>query len=337
MMRLKDFSYHLPEYLIAQSPLLRRDEARLMVVNRKTKKIRHERFACIGRYLPKRSVIVINNSKVIPARLLGKKEHTGGKVEIFLLKKLSDGYSFKVLMRPLAKIKKGGRILFNGNGMAARIVDVPGRIVRFDRKDIMKHLHSIGHIPLPPYIKRADTKRDREFYQTVYARHAGSVAAPTAGLHFTRPLLGQLKNEGHVISQVTLHINYATFKLVEEEDITRHKMHFEDYSLSLRVVQTVQQARKEKRKIVAVGTTSCRVLETLARCGKHKGSTDLFIYPGYKFKMTDILVTNFHLPHSSLLMLVYAFGSTALMKRAYKEAIQKKYRFYSYGDAMIII
>lgn len=337
MMQLKNFSYDLPQHLIAQSPLRCRDEARLMVINRKTAEIRHDRFSRIGQYLPKNSVIVVNTSKVIPARLLGKKEETGGKVEIFLLKKLSDGYSFKVLMRPLSRIREGGKIIFNGNGLAARIVDVPGRIVRFDRKDIVKHLDSVGHIPLPPYIKRPDTKMDREFYQTVYARHAGSVAAPTAGLHFTRSLLGRLKNEGHAVAQVMLHINYATFKPVEEDDIREHKMHSEDYSVSLKTMAKIQESRQRGKKIVAVGTTSCRVLETVARCGKLKGCTDLFMYPGCKFKMTDILVTNFHLPHSSLLMLVYAFGSMPLMKKAYAEAIKKKYRFYSYGDAMVII
>ena len=336
-MQLKNFYYNLPEHLVAQSPLVNREEAKLMVVDRKAGKIRHDRFSNVGHYLPKGSVLVLNNSKVVPARLFGIKERSGGGVEIFLLKKLSDGCSYEVLLRPLKKIRNGDKIRFLGSPLVAHIVDTEKRIVTFNRKDISQCLGRIGHMPLPPYIKRKDTPLDREFYQTVYARHEGSVAAPTAGLHFTKPLLSRLKRAGHGIEQVTLHINYATFKPVEEKDITKHTMHFETYSLSPLVEQRIRKVRQAGKKVVAVGTTSCRVLEATAQSGKLKGSTNLFIYPGFEFKRVDALITNFHLPHSSLLMLVYAFGSVSLMKKAYKEAVRNEYRFYSYGDAMLII
>lgn len=335
VLELKNYSYKLPQDYIAQEPLLNRDEARLMVIDRRSQKIYHDKFYNIGRYLPQKSIIVCNNSKVMPARLLGKKVRTGGKVEIFVLKKLG-GPFFEVLMRPTRKIKEGDVVKFNGSSVLAHVVDRQKKIVRFNRRDILKHIDRIGHIPLPPYIKRQDTKLDRKFYQTVYARHTGSVAAPTAGLHFTKTLIKDLKGKGHQFTNVTLHINYATFKPVEEDNIVEHKMHTENYSVSKSVANSIKGFKKRGQKIVSVGTTSCRVLETVANTGKLNADTDLFIYPGYKFKYVDVLITNFHLPYSTLLMLVYAFGGMRLIKRAYKEAIKKKYRFYSYGDAMVI-
>ncbi len=336
-MQLKDFDYELPEDLIAQFPLPKRDEARLMVIDRAQQKITHDRFFNIGKYLPQQSLIVINNSKVIPARLLGRKERSGGKVEIFLLNRLPDGYSFRTLLRPLRKVQNGDKIIFNGNSVVAEIKDWKKRIVRFNRKDVLAHLDRIGHMPLPPYIKRPDNPEDRAFYQTVYARHPGSVASPTAGLHFTKELLSRLKKEGHAIEPVTLHVNYATFKEVEVDDITQHPMQAESYSLSAPTAERIQQAQRDKRPVVAIGTTACRVLETMVASGKLKGETNLFIYPGYSFQTVNQLVTNFHLPRTSLLMLAYAFGSPELIKKAYREAIEQKYRFYSYGDAMMII
>jgi len=336
-MDLKNFYYELPEELIAQEPLPQRDQARLMVIDRKSKRITHDRFENIGQYLPARSLLVVNNSKVIPARLLGSKERSGGKVEIFLLRKLADGRSFEVMMRPMRKIKTGDRIKIDGGPLTVEVTDKDARVVRFDQSHVLRQLVRFGHVPLPPYIKRPDTAVDREYYQTVYARYAGSVAAPTAGLHFTKPLLTRLKESGHDIVSVTLHVNYATFKPVEESDITAHKMHEEEFSASRTAAAAVHQAQQAGRAVVAIGTTSCRVLETMAATRKIKGTTDLFIYPGYQFQTVDTLVTNFHLPHSSLLMLVYAFGSTDLMKHAYAEAIRLKYRFYSYGDAMVIL
>jgi S-adenosylmethionine:tRNA ribosyltransferase-isomerase len=337
VIRLDEFGYHLPEALIAQSPPARRDKARLMVVDRKTGSVTHDIFANITRYLLAQSCLVVNDSKVIPARLLGRREQTGGRVEILLLKKLEDGYSYQALIRPLRRLDNHDRIIFNGGRLTAEVQDRENRVVRFNRRDITPFLEKFGHMPLPPYIKRPDRASDRKYYQTVYAKSAGSVASPTAGLHFTARLLKSLARAEHTVEKVTLHINYATFKPVEEPDVTKHKMHFEDYKVTQKTWGAVTRAKAGGRKIVAVGTTSCRVLETVAAGGPLNGRTDIFMYPGYEFKMVDSLITNFHLPFSTLLMLVYAFGSQRLMSRAYREAVELKYRFYSYGDAMMIL
>ena len=334
-MKLKDFYYDLPQGLIAQHPARRRDDARLMVIDRASQKITHDIFRNIGEYLPVNSLIVVNNSKVVPARLLGKWQKTGGQVEIFLLKKL-DGSRYEALLKPLKKIKVEEPLEFP-SGVIGYLEDKENRIVRFNKRDLEKYLVRIGHIPLPPYINRDDTARDRKEYQTVYAKYAGSVASPTAGLHFTNSLLAGLKKSGHGVVPLTLHINYGTFKPVECEDIISHPMHSEDYSISASGFARVRKAREEGRKLVAVGTTSCRVLESVSKSKQLSGSTNIFIYPGFSFTMTDCLITNFHLPASTLLMLVYAFGGMELMKKAYREAIRQRYRFYSYGDAMIII
>ncbi|MFA5059843.1 MAG: tRNA preQ1(34) S-adenosylmethionine ribosyltransferase-isomerase QueA [Candidatus Omnitrophota bacterium] len=338
-MKLRDFDYDLPKELIAQEPLLKRDQARLMIVDRKAKEIRHDVFANIGKYLPPLSTIVVNDSKVIPARIFGKRE-TGGKTEVFLLNRLSDGYSFEALIRPLKRLKIGEKIYVGPNGSEraiwAQLIDPHRKIVRFNKKNIFPYLNKIGHMPLPPYIKREDTKQDQEYYQTVYAKNAGSVASPTAGLHFTRTLLSDLKKSGHSLKKVTLHVNFATFKAVEEENITSHQMHYESYSLSSATLASIQKTRSNGRKIVAVGTTSCRVLETVAQKKKLMGDTNIFIYPGYQFQMTDCLITNFHLPKTTLFMLVCAFAGKDLMQHAYQEAIREKYRFFSYGDCMFL-
>ena len=335
-MKLSDFGYILPQELIAQRPLLRRDQARLLIVDRKTQKISHDIFANVGDYLPKESLIILNDSKVIPARLFGRREKTAGEVEIFLLKKI-DEHQYQTLLRPLKRLKTGEKIILNGSELYAQIEDIPNRLVSFSVKNIESYLDKIGHMPLPLYIKRMDEPLDQTFYQTVYAKKDGSVAAPTAGLHFTKKLLAQFKKERHSIGYVTLHVNYATFKPVKEEDITRHKMHTEDYEISDKTLAQIKQAKENGQKIVAVGTTSCRVLETLANTGQLQGTTNLFIYPRYSFKMVDALITNFHFPFSTLLMLVYAFGGQNLVKKAYAEAMAKKYRFFSYGDAMVIL
>ncbi len=341
MISLKDFHYDLPKELIAQRPLEERDRCRLMVIDRQKSRITHDVFANIGQYLPQGSTIVLNDSKVIPARLLGNRA-TGGTVEVLLLRRLSDGYSYECLIKPLGRLKLEEKIIFNGSAVYAELKDHQKKIVRFNKKNIGSFLNRIGHMPLPPYIKRTDEPKDREFYQTVYARKEGSVAAPTAGLHFTPELLERLQKDGHRIEKVTLHVNYATFKIVEEEDITKHQMYFEDYAVSAKTMKALGPRRLSRLggtvgPIVAVGTTSCRVLETLVRTQQSQGSTNIFIYPGLKFQRTDVLITNFHLPKSTLLMLVYAFGGTELMKRAYQEAIEQRYRFYSYGDAMVIL
>lgn len=331
-MKLSEFFYRLPPDLIAQEPLKDREAARLLVVDKKTGTVSHSVFSGLKEFLPPKSLIVVNDSKVVPARLLGKRS-TGGEVEIFLLKRLGKSNRYETMLRPMARLKQGEQITFGK--VCATIDDLERRIVSFN-VDVEKYLDKIGHMPLPPYIKRPDTTADKKDYQTVYAKKKGSVAAPTAGLHFTGKLLAQLQREGHSLAKVTLHVGQATFKPVEAENIQDHPMHFEDYEIPAASARAITAAQEEGRAVVAVGTTSCRVLETFAQDGKLKGSTNLFIYPGYQFKMTDILITNFHLPASTLLMLVYAFGGTDLMKRAYQEAIEKKYRFYSYGDAMLI-
>ncbi len=336
-MNLTDFQYHLPEELIARYPLRRRDQARLLVVDRAKEKLTHDVFSNIPQYLPSRACLVLNNSKVIPARLLTQREKTGGEVELFLLKKLDDPYEYNVLMRPTKRLKVGEELFFDNKNLKATVIDKEKGIVRFNKRNLMSYLRRIGHIPLPPYINRSDSAEDKKYYQTVYARNDGSVAAPTAGLHFTKRLLGKIKKEGHRIEEVTLHVSYGTFKPVEDSDITKHKMHTEEYSVTKGTYAALQKSRLLRNPIVAVGTTSCRVLETIAQKDNCQGNTNIFIYPGYTFKMTDSLITNFHLPQSTLLMLVSAFGGFELIKEAYEEAIRKKYRFYSYGDAMMII
>lgn len=334
-MNLHDFDYPLPQELIAQHPLPRRDQARLMVIDRVRGRISHDIFRNITDYLPAKSMIVVNNSKVVPARLLGQRKISGGQVEVFLLRKI-DAQRYEALLKPLKKIKVEEPLEFP-EGVIAYLEDKDKRIVRFEGKDLERRLSRIGHMPLPPYIDRKDNAKDRREYQTVYARHAGSVASPTAGLHFSRALLSRIKKSGHSVAALTLHINYGTFKPVECEDITQHPMHWEDYQVTPAMFAKIRRAKEQGRKIVAVGTTSNRVLETITHGGLLKGSTNLFIYPGFSFRMVDVLITNFHLPKSTLLMLVAAFGGMDLIKKAYQEAIREKYRFYSYGDAMVII
>lgn len=344
LFKLGSYFYHLPEELIAQEPALQRDDAKLLIINRAKGSIHHDVFKNISQYLPINSHLVVNNSKVIPARLLGHRS-TGGAVEVFLLNPLEDGACFEVLIRPLKKIRQGEKIDF-GLGISAVLEDRKKRIVRFNKKNIIDHLKEIGHIPLPPYIKRSDTPQDHEDYQTVYAKELGSVASPTAGLHFTESLIKALKKQGHVFSEITLHINYGTFKPVECEDIRQHPMHTEYYSIEPEIYKLMDPRLNHRlwrdrhsgmTKTVAVGTTSCRVLESVAQTHILNGSTDIFIYPGYKFQLTDALITNFHLPYSTLLMLVCAFGGYDLVMKAYHEAIKERYRFYSYGDAMLIL
>ncbi len=333
---LSSYGYGLPEHLIAQQPTQRREMARLMVINRAQGTIVHDTFKNIGAYLPLNSLIVVNNSKVIPARLIGKKQRSGGEVEVFLLKAMPDGHCFEALLRPLKKIHQGDEMVFEG-GLSAVLEDKEKRIVRFAQKNILSLLSKLGHMPLPPYIKREDTLEDKKDYQTVYAKHPGSVAAPTAGLHFTKALMARLKDEGHAFKELTLHINYGTFKPVESQDIRQHPMHTESFQISQAVYDDCRQARQHKRPIVAVGTTACRTLESAALKGAGEHETNLFIYPGFEFKMVDCLVTNFHLPHSTLLMLVCAFGGYDLIMKAYSQAIKAQYRFYSYGDAMLVL
>ncbi len=336
-MQLSDFDYHLPQELIAQFPLAERDQARLMVLNRQTQTIKHDIFANVGSYLPSKSLLILNDSKVIPARLFGKREKSEGKIEVFVLKCISEKDNiFEVLLRPLKRLQVGEKIQLEGD-LTAELIDKEQRWVKFNKPNMFKVLEKIGHMPLPPYISRDDEETDRELYQTVFAKHFGSVASPTAGLHFTKPLLSKLEKAGHSVKKVTLHINYGTFKPVEEADITKHQMHTEEYEIEQSVWEDVQKAKTTHQSVIAVGTTSCRVLESVAKAKTFKGSTNIFIYPGYKFQIIDGLITNFHLPLSTLLMLVSAFAGKEFIKEAYNEAIKMKYRFFSYGDAMLII
>ncbi len=335
MYDLSLYGYELPDELVAQHPLVKRDEARLMVIDRATGTITHDIFKNVGQYLPPQSALIVNNSKVIPARLLGVKTSTGAAIEVFILKQI-DEYCFEAMLRPLKRIKEHDPLDF-GHGISAVLEDREKRIVRFNQPNVLQVLEKVGHIPLPPYIKREDTAQDKDDYQTVYAKELGSVASPTAGLHFTEELITSLKARGHEFCSTTLHIGYGTFKPVETRDIRHHAMHTESYALSSEVYGKLDGFKAQGIKVVAVGTTSCRVLESVANSHQLTGDTNIFIYPSYKFKTVDALITNFHLPYSTLLMLVSAFGGYDLIKRAYQEAVREKYRFYSYGDAMLIV
>ena len=330
MLRLSDFDYKLPRELIAQYPPEERDTCRLLVLERKKKKIEHRVFKDIGDYLNKGDLLVLNDTKVLPCRLFGRRK-TGGKVEVLLLKQ-KEALSFEAMLKP-ARLKLGEKIIFN-NGKILGEIKARNEI-SFDAQD-RDAIYNLGVMPLPPYIKRKPEISDNINYQTVYAREEGAVASPTAGLHFTEDLIRKLRVQGLNIAYLTLHVGLGTFKPVKSEDITRHKMEPEYFKITESSIKKIEEARKSKNRIVAVGTTSLRVLETYAP-GRKEGYTDLFIYPGYQFKLADCLLTNFHLPKTTLFMLVCAFAGESLSKKAYQEAIDKEYRFYSYGDAMLIV
>jgi len=329
-MKLSDFDYHLPKELIAQYPLKERDAARLMVLDRKNKHIRHDSFANITDYFHKADLLVLNDTRVIPARLFGFRK-TGGKVEVLLLK-CKEGLKFEAMLKP-ARLKLNEKIIFDGGKMYA---EVTGRQeLNFSAKDL-DEIYRQGVMPLPPYIKRRAEGLDDVYYQTVYSRRGGSVAAPTAGLHFTQSLLETIKSCGVNIAYVTLHVGPGTFRPVKNEDITMHIMDPETFNIPQEAVELISKTRTSGGRVFAVGTTSLRALETFT-AGKTQGLTDLFVYPGYKFKLVDCLLTNFHLPRTTLFMLVAALAGTDFIRKAYQEAIEEKYRFYSYGDAMLII
>jgi S-adenosylmethionine:tRNA ribosyltransferase-isomerase len=330
-MKLSDFDYQLPKELIAQYPLPERDSARLLVVDRGSGKIEHKIFKDITGYFKKNDLLVLNDTKVLNCRLKGKRK-SGGKVEVFLLKP-KEGLIFEAMIKP-ARLRVDEKIIFPGSPITAEII---GRNeVKFNANSV-EEVYSLGVIPLPPYIKREAEEQDARYYQTVYARENGSVASPTAGLHFTPELLSRIQQAGTEIAYVTLHVGHATFKPVSAEDITQHKMGSEVFTISEEAQEKLSRSKQEGAgRVIAVGTTSCRTLETYAS-GKTKGSTDLFIYPGYKFQLVNGLLTNFHLPKTTLFMLVCAFCGEDLAKKAYAEAIKENYRFYSYGDAMLIL
>lgn len=337
-MKIFDFDYELPEGLIAQYPLKSRDGSRMMVLDRAAKKIYEKSFRGIVDFLDKGDMIVLNDAKVMPARLLGRKD-TGAKIELFLLEKVKEDV-YKVLAKPSKRLKAGSTVVFQEGVLATVLENADfGKLVRFSAPQ--EKLMEIGQVPLPPYITRNPEKSDEERYQTVYARSNGATASPTAGLHFTDAMLGEIKNKGVNIAYATLNVSYGTFEPVLEENIEDHKMHKEWFRLPDGTATLVNETKKRGNKVFAVGTTTTRVLESCAekegRVTPHEGNTDLFIYPGYKFKIVDALLTNFHIPKSTLLMLVSAFAGREFILEAYKKAVESQFRFFSYGDCMLII
>lgn len=340
-MKTSDFYYDLPERLIAQNPLADRSSSRLMVLDKKTGRIEHKHFTDIKGYLHKGDVLVINNTRVIPARLLGVRSDTGSAVEILLLKRLDD-VRWECIVRPGKKVKPGRRFTFIEGELEAEceeVLDTGNRIVRFDFDGIWEEiLDRAGTMPLPPYIH--EQLQDRERYQTVYSKIEGSAAAPTAGLHFTKELLKDIRDMGVEIAEVTLHVGLGTFRPVKVDDVESHEMHSEWYCFDKTASDIVRAARAEGRRVISVGTTSTRVLETVASNDPEmlpcSGDTKIFIYPGYEFKCVNSLITNFHLPESTLIMLVSALAGKEHILNAYEQAVKAEYRFFSFGDAMFI-
>ena len=340
-MEVSEFNYELPEELIAQVPIEKRDESRLIVLNRKNQTIEHKSFKDIINYLEPGDCLVRNNTKVIPARIYGKKE-TGANVEFLLLNNI-EGDIWETIVRPGNKLHIGTKVIFGDGILEAEILDTMlggTRKVKFNYDGIFNEiLDKIGLMPLPPYIHEELKEKDR--YQTVYAKYEGSASAPTAGLHFTPELLKKIEEKGVDIANVTLHVGIGTFRPVKEEKVEEHEMHSEHFYIKQEDVEKINNAKKNGKRVIAVGTTSCRVLETIAdengMVKETEGDTKIFIYPGYKFKCLDGLITNFHLPKSTLLMLVSALAGKDFILKAYNEAVKEKYRFFSFGDAMLIM
>ncbi|OUQ19646.1 tRNA preQ1(34) S-adenosylmethionine ribosyltransferase-isomerase QueA [Lachnoclostridium sp. An138] len=340
-MKTSDFYYDLPQELIAQDPLEDRSSSRLLVLDRKTGEMEHRVFRDITEYLRPGDCLVVNNTKVIPARLLGVKEDTGAGIEILLLKRKADNV-WETLVKPGKKARPGARIVFGDGilkGEVLEVVDEGNRLIRFEYEGIFEEiLDRLGQMPLPPYITHQ--LKDKNRYQTVYAEHDGSAAAPTAGLHFTPELLEEIQAKGVRLAHVTLHVGLGTFRPVKVEDVSQHHMHSEYYVVEEEQARLINDTRAAGGRVICVGTTSCRTLESAAdedgilRAGS--GWTDIFIYPGYRFKIMDALITNFHLPESTLLMLVSAFADKEKIMKAYEEAVRQRYRFFSFGDAMFI-
>ncbi|AVI07146.1 MULTISPECIES: tRNA preQ1(34) S-adenosylmethionine ribosyltransferase-isomerase QueA [Staphylococcus] len=341
-MNVEEFDYHLPESLIAQTPLKNRDQSRLLVLGRKTGNIAHKHFTDIMDYFEPGDTLVLNDTRVMPARLFGLKEETGAKVEMLMLTRIEDN-DWEVLLKPAKRIKVGNTLSFgNGKIIAECIKELEqgGRIMRLHYEGILEErLDELGEMPLPPYIKERLDDPDR--YQTVYAKENGSAAAPTAGLHFTDELLQKIKDKGVNIAFITLHVGLGTFRPVSVEDIDDHEMHSEYYQMTKETADMLNKTKENGHRIISVGTTSTRTLETIRRDHEQfvatSGWTDIFIYPGFEYKAIDGLITNFHLPKSTLVMLVSAFSSREYILNAYKEAVKLKYRFFSFGDAMLII
>lgn len=340
-MKTDDFDYVLPDSLIAQTPLLKRDSSRLMILDKITGKIEHKRFTDIIDYLDKGDTLVLNNTKVLPARLIGEKTDTKAVIEILLLKNL-EGDIWESLVKPARRIKVGTIVSFGNGLLKAKCIKELDEGIRYFTLIydgiLVEILDKLGTMPLPPYIH--EKLEDQSRYQTVYAKELGSAAAPTAGLHFTKELLEKIEKKGINICYVTLHVGLGTFRPVSVEDVTKHKMHSEYYEMSSEVASLLKKTKESGKRIISVGTTSTRVLETvMSKYSEFKecsGFTDIFIYPGYEFKAVDCLITNFHLPKSTLIMLVSALASKEIILNAYNIAVKEKYRFFSFGDAMFI-
>ncbi|HQJ74534.1 MAG TPA: tRNA preQ1(34) S-adenosylmethionine ribosyltransferase-isomerase QueA [Candidatus Paceibacterota bacterium] len=345
-MKLSDFKYPLPRNLIAKYPVSPRDRSRLMVLHRDTQEIELKHFYEIVDYFEEGSCLVMNETKVFPARLIGRKEKTNAKIEVFILRELSKEENiWDVIVDPARKVRIGNKIYFDDDRFYCEVIDNTtsrGRTVRFNTKDdFFKIINKIGKMPLPHYIKREPTEKDKETYQTVYAKNIGSVAAPTAGLHFTKQLLKKIENKGVKLAYITLHVGLGTFRTVEVEDLTKHRMDSEFYEITPQTAEIINKCIAHKGKIIAVGTSTTRALESSVTTDNFvkpiKGWTDKFIFPPYNFRIVNQLITNFHLPSSTLLMLVAAFADRDFVMKAYKKAIKENFRFYSYGDAMYII
>ena len=340
-MKLKEFDYNLPEELIAQDPLEDRSASRLLLLDKNTGETQHKTFKNILDYLNPGDCLVINDTKVIPARLIGEKEGTGAKVEVLLLKRKEDSI-WEALVHPGKKLKIGAKIVFGGGILRGQVLDIVeegNRLIKFTYEGIFEEiLDKLGEMPLPPYITHQ--LKNKERYQTVYAKHDGSAAAPTAGLHFTPELLKKIQEKGVEIANVTLHVGLGTFRPVKVENILEHHMHSEFFSIDEEASNKINTTKKNGHKVIAVGTTSCRTLESVGNpdgtVSAGKGWTEIFIYPGYKFKVVDELITNFHLPESTLLMLISALAGKENVMNAYEIAVKERYRFFSFGDAMFI-
>lgn len=340
-MNVKDFDFYLPEELIAQHPLEKRDTSRLMVLDKETGEIEHKVFHDIVEYLNPGDTLVLNNTRVMPARLIGEKEGTGGKIEFLLLKRV-DKDQWECLAKPGKSARVGRKFIFGEGKLSAEVIEVKengNRIVEFHYDGIFEEvLDSLGEMPLPPYIH--ERLEDRERYQTVYSKENGSAAAPTAGLHFTNQLLDQIKEKGIKVVYLTLHVGLGTFRPVKVENLEEHEMHSEFYMLSKESADIINETKRRGGRIISVGTTSTRTLETIGDengfVKEQSGWTNIFIYPGYKFKVVDNLITNFHLPESTLIMLVSTLAGKENVMNAYKTAVKEKYRFFSFGDAMFI-